>query len=96
MLRWRERWSRFLWSISGRLLLVILLISLLPMGMVVLYNQAESAEMMKRLEIDALQLLAIGKARSLDRLFQDDWLFAGYATEFAATPCALSPAVSWL
>ncbi|WP_460193269.1 cache domain-containing protein [Thermosynechococcus sp. FA-CM-4201] len=71
MLRWRQRWSRLLWSISGRLLLVMLLISLLPMGMVVLYNQTESAEMMKRLEINALQLLAIGKARSLDHLFQD-------------------------
>lgn len=49
----------------------MLLISLLPMGMVVLYNQTESAEMMKRWEIDALQLLAISKARSLDQLFQD-------------------------
>ncbi|MDR5638764.1 cache domain-containing protein [Thermosynechococcus sp. PP45] len=71
MLRWRQGWSRLLWSISGRLLLVMLLISLLPMGMVVLYNQTESAEMMKRWEIDALQLLAISKARSLDQLFQD-------------------------
>lgn len=71
MLRWRQRWSRLLWSISGRLLLVMLLISLLPMGMVVLYNQAETAEMIKRSKIDALQLLAISKARSLDQFFQD-------------------------
>ncbi|MDR7922818.1 HAMP domain-containing protein [Thermosynechococcus sp. HY213] len=42
MLRWQQGWSRLLWSISGRLLLVMLLISLLPMGMVVLYNQTES------------------------------------------------------
>lgn len=49
----------------------MLLISLLPMAAVVLYNESESTQMMERAEIDALKLLAIGKARALDQLLED-------------------------
>ncbi|MCI3279894.1 cache and HAMP domain-containing protein [Synechococcus sp. PCC 6717] len=71
MFDWQQRFSKLLWSISGRLLVVMLLTSLLPMGAVVLYNQSESSLMMEDAEIQALKLLAIGKARSLDQLIND-------------------------
>ncbi|XFA72374.1 cache domain-containing protein [Thermosynechococcaceae cyanobacterium Okahandja] len=75
MVDWQQpfskRFSKLLWSISGRLLVVMLLTALIPMGAVVLYNQSESSLMMEDAEIQALKLLAIGKARALDQLTND-------------------------
>ncbi len=71
MFDWQQRFSKLLWSISGRLLVVMLLTSLIPMGAVVLYNQSESSLMMEDAEIQALKLLAIAKARALDQLIND-------------------------
>ncbi len=71
MFDWHHRFSKLLWSISGRLLVVMLLTSLIPMGAVVLYNQSESSLMMEDAEIQALKLLATAKARALDQLIND-------------------------
>ncbi|MDG2991808.1 cache and HAMP domain-containing protein [Candidatus Synechococcus calcipolaris G9] len=65
---WRKRFPKPLWSISARLLIVMLLTSILPMAGVVIYNQRGSESVVKDSEISILKLVAIDKAGRIDQL----------------------------
>lgn len=65
---WRKRLPKPLWSISIRLLIVMLLTSILPMVGVVIYNQRGSESVLENSETDILKLVAIDKAGRVDQL----------------------------
>lgn len=71
MADWRKRLPKPLWSISVRLLMIMLLTSIVPMTAVVIYNQRGSEIVLEDSETDILKLVAIDKGGRIDQLLTD-------------------------